>query len=63
MRDLMRGAQLLLKAKYLRKGGAWVTYSCPTTSFLLALTSDLPEGQRNLNISRVEFPDVIASQH
>lgn len=45
----MQGTQLLLKAKYLKKEDALVTYSCPTVSFLLALTSDLPESQGNLD--------------
>lgn len=45
----MLGTQLLLKAKYLRKGDALVTYSCPTVSPVLALTPDLPEVQRDLD--------------
>lgn len=53
MRDVMQGTQLPLKAKYLEKGDTLVTYSCPTVSFLLTLTSDLPEGQGNLNTSHV----------
>lgn len=45
----MLGTQLLLKAKYLRKGDALVAYSCPTVSALLPLTPDLPEVQRDLD--------------
>lgn len=47
----MLGTQLLLKAKYLMKGDALETYSCPTVSPLLPLTPDLPEVQRGLDTS------------